>query len=347
MSRALEWIQAQQSGEQGAKRVEKLAGRDARQGLVGVAILSNGLPAPRKGGATAGEDESGVGRGLVRAAMVEVRCETDFVARTDEFRHLVESVARSVAFFAEPLSQAMNIEPPSSSWLESVSVANVADTPVVPPSIAETATHAEDTPPATVQSTIRAAVARLGENISLTRVVRLAIDPSSSVSIVQDKGEQQQVEQHIAATYLHGAKAGVANDGSFQSGSLASLLVCRFRPARPETTSTTTVSAVKSDELARVTRGLARQVVAMPTNAITNSAGSSASTSTNEGGSDEPPSTALYDQPLMTLPSNTDAFVAYEPGSSVGHVLDLWRAQRGGASLEVVDLARWTVGEDL
>ena len=59
----------------GAVKAEKRGGRETREGLVGSYIHHNG--------------RIGV--------MVEVNCETDFVARTDDFKNLVKSIAEHIA----------------------------------------------------------------------------------------------------------------------------------------------------------------------------------------------------------------------------------------------------------
>ncbi|MGI5837547.1 MAG: elongation factor Ts, partial [Chloroflexota bacterium] len=61
--------------EQGLARAAKKAERVARQGLIEAYIHAGGR----------------IG------AMVEVNCETDFVARTDDFRRLVHDIAMQVA----------------------------------------------------------------------------------------------------------------------------------------------------------------------------------------------------------------------------------------------------------
>jgi elongation factor Ts len=59
----------------GAAKADKRAGRTASEGLVGTYIHHNG--------------KLGV--------LVEVNCETDFVARTDDFKQLVKSIAEHIA----------------------------------------------------------------------------------------------------------------------------------------------------------------------------------------------------------------------------------------------------------
>jgi elongation factor Ts len=67
--------------EQGLKRAEKKEGRAASQGLVWSYIH----------GGQAGQSGGRVG------ALVEINCETDFVAKTDEFRQLCRDIAMQVA----------------------------------------------------------------------------------------------------------------------------------------------------------------------------------------------------------------------------------------------------------
>src|SRR5215208_628578 len=59
----------------GAAKAEKRGGRETREGLVGSYLHHNG--------------RIGV--------LIEVNCETDFVARTDDFKNLVKSLAEHIA----------------------------------------------------------------------------------------------------------------------------------------------------------------------------------------------------------------------------------------------------------
>lgn len=68
--KALEWLR-----KHGMERAEKKAERKTAQGLIDAYIHQNGR----------------VG------ALVEVLCETDFVARTEEFKHLAHEIAMQVA----------------------------------------------------------------------------------------------------------------------------------------------------------------------------------------------------------------------------------------------------------
>ncbi|KAI5476078.1 elongation factor Ts [Pseudohyphozyma bogoriensis] len=284
---ALAWI-AEQAAESGAAKAKKLEGRTATEGLVGVAMLADGT--------------GGVG---VRAAMVELSCETDFVARTDEFRELLENVTRSLAFFAEPSKDDIFTRHDPAAIAEVPLVPGPASDPPVSPMSTTTLP--------TISTSIAALVSRLGENISLRRAVSLAIEPVLPTSPL-----------HLASTYLHGASSS-KSDTSFQSGSLAGLLVLRL----PEG------GEVARKDVNKLARALARQVVAVPTTAVKGL----------EAGKVSEESKNLYEQPIMTLASSPD--LEFEGGASVQKVLELWSAKRAlaGEGLQVVELARWGVGE--
>ncbi|CEQ42976.1 SPOSA6832_04846 [Sporobolomyces salmonicolor] len=293
---ALAWIQ-QQAAEAGAKKAEKLSARTAEQGLVAVAVLADGT--------------GGVG---VRASLVEMRCETDFVARTDEFRELAEGIARSLAFFAEPAKEeklaTLDIKSPA-----------LLDMPVVPsPStVASLAATDDKSPSETIRTSVSSIVSRLGENIRLHRAASISLEPSLPSA---------SSPTFLASSYLHGSKtpADAAKDG-VQSGTLGGLLVARLGAGGP----------VDKTEVKSVLRALARQVVAVPTTSI------HAPAEAPQRAEGEP-STALYDQQLITMAPSPK--FDFEAGSNVGTVLRKWSELRGvaGEGLEVVELGRWEVG---
>lgn len=303
---ALAWI-AEQAKESGAKKAEKLAGRAAEQGLVAVAVLADG--------------SGGVG---VRASLVEMRCETDFVARTDEFRELAEGIARSLAYFAEPGAEAVV------SKLD-VSTDALLDTPVVPaPSkvaqLALTDDH-KSLSSETVKTSIASIVSRLGENIRLHRASSISLEPALP-SATTSSGHSSSV--YLASSYLHASKtpADAASDG-VQSGALGGLLIARVPAADAK--------ALDPPEVKGLLRALSRQVVAVPTTSVRSPAGAPALA---EG----EPSTALYDQQLITLAPSPK--FEFEAGSSVEAVLKAWSEARklSGEGLEIVELARFELG---
>jgi elongation factor Ts len=107
----------------GLAKAEKKAGREVKSGLVEAYIHATGK----------------VG------AMVEVACETDFVARTDEFKKLCHELAMQVA----------SMDPPSVKDLL-------------------TQEYIRD-PQMTVEQLVKETIGKLGENIVIRRISRLVL----------------------------------------------------------------------------------------------------------------------------------------------------------------------------
>jgi len=310
LTAALAWLTAQ-AAETGAAKAAKLSGREATQGLIGVALLADGL-----GGAG------------VRAAMVELSCETDFVARTDQFRGLTEAAARSLAYFAEPAGEL------GKGALAKLEWDTIKGTPIVPSSAAETAVTAGEVPRAdelpveTLNDAIAAMVSRLGENIHLRRAASVHLPP------VPKRG----VPLPLASTYLHGApppspadgKAALSTDPTFSAGTLGSLLLWRLAPG----------GALPKPEVKAVLRSVARQAVAFPTTSVLALEGV-------EERAEGEPSTALYEQSLITMqPKEGDKWAS---GATVQEVLAAWGEARGlgNEGLVVEEIVRWEVGGEL
>jgi len=94
------------------------------------------------------------------AAMVEVNCETDFVARTDEFKELAHHLAMQVAAQApqfvsrEEIPEGADIEPEAACLLLQPYIKNPAQR---------------------VQDIITETIAKVGENIKVNRFVRFEV----------------------------------------------------------------------------------------------------------------------------------------------------------------------------
>lgn len=124
--------------EQGLAKAEKRAGREASQGLVHSYIHGNGR----------------VG------VLVEVNCETDFVARTPEFKELVHNLAMQVAAMAPRY----------------VDDAAVPDEDTVNPEEAFLMEQAFIKDPSrTIRDVVNDVTARVGENIRVRRFQRFAL----------------------------------------------------------------------------------------------------------------------------------------------------------------------------
>jgi elongation factor Ts len=93
-------------------------------------------------------------------AMVEVNCETDFVARTDEFKELAHHLAMQIAaqdpqfISREEVPEGADIEPEAACLLLQPYIKN---------------------PDKTVQDTIAETIAKVGENIKVSRFARFEL----------------------------------------------------------------------------------------------------------------------------------------------------------------------------
>ena len=109
---------------------------------------------------TKGVIETYVHTGGRIGAMVEVNCETDFVARTDEFKELAHNLVMQVA--AMPPQFISDTELP-----EGADVEPQADCLLLQPFIKD--------PGKTIQDIIVETIARLGENIKVARFARFEL----------------------------------------------------------------------------------------------------------------------------------------------------------------------------
>jgi elongation factor Ts len=138
MERALQILR-----QQSIFQAEKKAKRSATQGLIEAYVHAGGR----------------IG------AMVEVNCETDFVARTDEFKELAHHLAMQVAAMApqfvsrEEVPEGTEIEPQTACLLLQPYIKN---------------------PDRTVQEIIVETIAKVGENIRVSRFARFELGDRES-----------------------------------------------------------------------------------------------------------------------------------------------------------------------
>ena len=124
----------------GAAKAEKKAGRVAREGVI----------------------ESYIHGGGRIGVLVEVNCETDFVARTDDFRRLARELAMQVAA-AEPRFVSRDEVPEAER-----------DDPAVAPAILLEQPYIRDER-RTVADLVTETVAKVGENIQVRRFARFKV----------------------------------------------------------------------------------------------------------------------------------------------------------------------------
>ncbi len=94
--------------------------------------------------------------------MVEVKCETDFVARTDEFKQLAHCLAMQVAAMSPKCISAEELLPSGSGQDPSAAC------------LLEQA-YIKD-PAKTVKDVVIETIAKVGENIRVTRFARFELD---------------------------------------------------------------------------------------------------------------------------------------------------------------------------
>ncbi|EIM83581.1 uncharacterized protein STEHIDRAFT_123977 [Stereum hirsutum FP-91666 SS1] len=285
---ALQWLE-KDIVVSGAKKAAKVEGRETGEGMIGISVLSRGT----------GSSPSGV-----RAAMIELNCETDFVARNDLFGKLVADITHTAAFIAEPDSSSSNV-------LRPFDLDALLDAPLLSPNAVEARAQS------TVGSAIRDTIAKIGEKVSLKRVVTAIqhpVPPKFASSLGLRLG-----------SYTHGS-VNLPSQGRIGALSLLALKSPRL--------STLFADPSFREEVEKLERSLARQIVGFETHTV------------------RPPTsdfeeTALYCQPAMMFPGEYS-------GQSVEKLLNNWVhekqlvvetdvAESGGA--EVLEFVKWKVGE--
>ena len=210
---AVRWL-ADDALKSGAAKAAKLAGREANEGTLAVAVLSDGS------NTAAGAAGSGV-----RAALIELGCETDFVGRGELFSSLAQNIARTAAFFA-----------PASQSFASFAVNDLSQAPCL------TQDAATERASGSVSEAILEAISKLGENITLKRALTFVVEPEAQTGFA-------------LGSYLHGATPDFPD-----LGRMASLVAVRMATA-PSTAVANDQKFQSSYKLLR--RALARQVVGM------------------------------------------------------------------------------------
>lgn len=211
---ALEWLQKDLVAS-GAKKAAKVGGRATNEGLVSVSVLSNFTA-------------SGLQRGL-RAAMIELNCETDFVGRNELFGQLASDIAHTAAFISEA-SEASAFTTLHPEFLQ--------DAPLI--------SRSNPTAPVgTVASAIRDTISKVGENITLRRAVTVAAPPPHNPSMALRLGN-----------YVHGS---IHQPTEGRIGALA-LLSLRYPTAG--------FSAETTQNLEVLERAVSRQIVGFDTKTV-------------------------------------------------------------------------------
>ncbi|KAF8167379.1 elongation factor TS-domain-containing protein [Crassisporium funariophilum] len=217
---ALAWLE-QDAIASGTAKAAKVGGRATREGVVGVGVLRRGGEGGREG---------------VRAAMVELNCETDFVGRNEMFSKLALDIAHTAAFHCEASGSSLGFVP--------FSVEELKEAPLISHTDPSTSTSISSY--ATVSTAIRDTILKVGENISLAR----------ATSIVSPSPPSQNTSQtHRLASYLHSS----LHPSTGQIGALALLSL------RSPSLSSLLQNPEFMERLGTLERSLARQIVGFDT----------------------------------------------------------------------------------
>jgi len=176
--KALSWLE-EQSKKEGWKKAEKMKGRQASEGLVSAVVEDN------------------------IAALVEVNCETDFVARNDAFKDLTMRIAKGALEYKKRIIR-------QNSKVNSFAGEDIAHLrEIIPPHDLEDATVDNEV----LKDSIVSTVSQLGENIILKRAVAIATSRANSIGACS-----------------HGNISGHA--GSIHFGKYAALVVLENREGK-------------------------------------------------------------------------------------------------------------------
>jgi elongation factor Ts len=148
--------------EKGLKRAEKVGGRMASQGFVWSYIH----------GAQPGQNGGRIG------ALVEVNCETDFVAKTEEFRNLCRDIAMQVAASDPKYISAADI--PADELNSGAEQAGSNDKYAEKVALLSQPFIKE--PSKSVEDLIKERIGKLGENIVVRRFARFELGATAEIA---------------------------------------------------------------------------------------------------------------------------------------------------------------------
>ncbi|EUC56637.1 elongation factor Ts protein, partial [Rhizoctonia solani AG-3 Rhs1AP] len=240
--------------------------------------------------------------------MVEVNCETDFVARHEIFSQLVADIAHTAAYLAEP-PESQTLSKPG--LITSFPVDILVNAPLV-------RVPNESNPPDpthTISSAIQDATSKLGEKISLRRACAFigpALPPSSNLGL-------------RVGTYLH------LSGKQSHTGKIGALVALALKSNRLR------VFAGDADTRA-LARALARQVVGLGADRV----GDAGSTELGDASS-----SALYEQPFMMQPGGGTDRSVWAALNTWAHEKGLATGGLENEGVQVIEFVKWTAGEGI
>jgi elongation factor Ts len=174
IEKAKDWLRAK-----GMARAADKAGRTASEGVVEAYVHGGGVSGQKLG------------------VLIEVKCETDFVAKTDDFRQLAKELALQVAGRAPLFVRREDVPPVVVNRERAVFQAQIADKPAnIQDKIIAGKLDAyfgeiclleqpyvrDEKGKKKVSELINEAVAKLGENITVARFARFQVGESATVT---------------------------------------------------------------------------------------------------------------------------------------------------------------------
>jgi elongation factor Ts len=322
-AKAIEWL-SKDLALSAQKTATKLSGRIAGNGLVAISPLSNGVGTERIG-------NLGI---PLRVGMVELNCETDFVARSEVFEKLARDLAWAVGFYAE------DVVGPTGS-IQKMDVDSIMDAPMLHEPALDAAQGTGAASPSmeetvAIRSAIANTVTRVGEKIVLKRAATI-----SSLPLPLESNSALSV-----GVYAHNSTSPKGARGTTGTVAGAVLLKLRANNLRrlllQEVEGDATGTTWRADYRG-LERALARQVVGFETAGV--KAGAVCATG------DEQP-IPLYAQEFHTYVPLASRNPRYEglPLDNVGRALGAWSSasgMEGESTVEVLDFLKWRIGEDI
>ena len=217
---ALLWLEKDMVSS-GQSKLDKVGSRSTTQGVISTSILSEGGGLRTAGG--------------VRAAMIELNCETDFVGRNELFTRLALDIAHTAAFISEAKNNTNEVK------FNPLSVDELKEAPLISHSDPSVRYNGS------VHTAIRDTIVKVGENISLRR----------ATSIVEDAPLQPPTTTALRlGSYIHGSLH------SPFCGRIGALVLLSLRS--PQLSHLMTLKQFR-ENLSTLERSLARQIIAFPT----------------------------------------------------------------------------------
>ncbi|PVF96074.1 hypothetical protein CPB86DRAFT_775959 [Serendipita vermifera] len=313
--KAVEWLQKDLEAT-GQKVVNKLSGRTAGNGLIAISPLSNG-----------GVDRIGNVGIPLRIGMVEVNCETDFVARSEVFEKLCRDLAWSIGFYAEDSAS-------SRKYAQKIDVNSILEAPMLSePAIEETDGSSPNS--TSINGAITNAMTRVGEKITLKRAACMSAQPLPLESKLALS----------AGMYTHNSTTPKGARG--MTGTVGGSVLLQLRASNLRRLLLPEGDGGNSEwrgSFRALERALARQIVGFETTGI-----KADGNVTPEASTDGP--LPLYSQEFhsyIPIAARNEKY-ANIPLNNIESALSAWSiasGMEGDAGVEVLNYLKWRVGEE-